>query len=427
VGENSRGRSKSKDRDRKKSKSGGSNTKKRERGKSREANVENRPETPVAPALPKRQGAFSKASHHVEDTTLFRPVKLRAEKLPWWGLHPRWDDCWPPELVPFQLPPPTDEAGNVIADQPKKKAGGAFAKPQPVADWAVEGHEATACFSWGACGEGRLGSGFGRVRRCVPCVVNPVRDPPLLGGPGVQAPTTPLARVPPAPRPLAALQKGGHGGGNNKTLAAPASSDTLALTPRPTISDSPRLRTPSGHADLPPPDWTAWDGITHARPSARLVGVACGTRHALAVSDEGVVYSCGDGHYGQLGNRKVERFSAATLYDEDDDEGNHEEGGGGSPGRSALAIAGSPHRLNGLRSPSNRSPSPSGKGSSSGLSAAQRALAAKRRNGSKKPGANNKDKPRGLHEILTGTGAAAESLQRVSLVRNAYGKGESTF
>jgi len=395
IGENARGRSKSKGRDRKKSRSGKSKAKKQERSRSREANVEDESETPVAPALPKRQGAFSKASHHVEDTTLFRPVKLRAEKLPWWGLHPRWDESWPPELVPFQLPPPTDEAGNVVADQPKKKAGGAFAKPQPVADWAVEGHEATACFSWGACGEGRLGSGFGRVSRCVPCVVNPVRDPPLLGGAGAHPPTTHLARMPPPP-PAAALQKVGR---SNNSALVPSTSDMLAITPRPT-SDTPRLHTPLKIADQPP-DWTAWDGLSHSRPSARLVGVACGTRHALAVSDEGVVYSWGDGHYGQLGNRKVERFSASTLYDEDDDNEWNEEGGNNShsPGNS----------------PSNRSPSPTGRRSNN-QSAAQRALAAKRGNGSKKTGANKKDKPRGLHEILTGTGAAAQSLQRVSLV-----------
>ena len=53
--------------------------------------------------------------------------------------------------------------------------------PVPVPAWAVEGMEATQPLAWGDGGEGRTGSGFGRVDSCTPQPLNRVRDPPLLG------------------------------------------------------------------------------------------------------------------------------------------------------------------------------------------------------------------------------------------------------
>jgi hypothetical protein len=392
-GDNSRGRSKSKDRSKGKSKGKSQDpaAAKRVRNKARDAAAgEEEPAAPVAPAALKRQGAFSRAAHHSENAALLRPVKLRPDALPWWGLHPRWDAPWPPELPPFQLPPPTDGAGRVAADQP---------------GWAAQGREATACFSWGAGGEGRLGSGLGREGRCAPSLVNPARDPPLLGGPGAQ----PHAHLPlrsPAHPPD--LRRSGGGGSGPPQVAAPG----------PTPSSGGAGRPPSRLGRAGAPEWAAWDGVSHARRSARLVGVACGARHALAVSDAGVVYSWGDGHAGQLGSRKVERWpppragAAGDDHEGDDDDDEEDRGSRRAVGGSSAPVA------SGSPSGSPRS----GWTGGGGQSAAQRALAAKRKGYGEKGDAGGKDGPRGLHEILTGTGAAAHSLQRVSLV-NAGGGG----
>jgi len=48
---------------------------------------------------------------------------------------------------------------------------------------------------------------------------------------------------------------------------------------------------------------------------ARVVLVACGNRHTLAVTGGGRVYSCGDSFYGQLGHGNTTSSQVFTLVD----------------------------------------------------------------------------------------------------------------
>lgn len=41
------------------------------------------------------------------------------------------------------------------------------------------------------------------------------------------------------------------------------------------------------------------------RDAVKFIDIAAGKRHSLLVTDEGLVYSCGDGRYDQLGGRKL--------------------------------------------------------------------------------------------------------------------------
>jgi hypothetical protein len=50
--------------------------------------------------------------------------------------------------------------------------------------------------------------------------------------------------------------------------------------------------------------------------TGRFVDVASGRRHAVAVTEEGVLYAWGDGQDGQLGSRKLERFREDSSDDD---------------------------------------------------------------------------------------------------------------
>lgn len=52
----------------------------------------------------------------------------------------------------------------------------------------------------------------------------------------------------------------------------------------------------------------------------RFVDVACGRQHTVAVTEDGVLYAWGDGHGGQLGSRKVERFRKESSDDDSEED-----------------------------------------------------------------------------------------------------------
>ena len=147
------------------------------------------------------------------------------------------------------------------------------------------------------------------------------------------------------------------------------------------------------------------------------MAVAAGSKHGLFATEEGLVYAWGDGHGGQLGSRKLERFPPGETNDDSDDDGGggggargrpdlRGGGGLGSPGQAAAAAGGgalavprgSPATL-----PLRASGGEGGGGGGAGRkSAAARAVAAKKAARLAENARRGITTGRGLNEILSG-------------------------